>query len=285
MKIEKFAVIGHPIGHTMSPFIHKRLFELSGYEPEYSVLDIEDVKNSESQLRGLDGFNITIPHKRNIFAILDETDEKADVFGSVNTVRNDGGTLKGFTTDGIGCLKALMNHGADFGGKILLLGNGGAARAIAFEAVLANPLADITIVVREGSLPKGEELKSDLLKLAPKARLSLKTYDEEETSEEEYSLLINTTSLGMYPKTGVSPVTEKVVLRCENIFDAVYNPMDTELMRIAEKLHKNLIPGMEMLVFQAVAAHEHWYGAKFRQADILQLCSDANKEMERIFRK
>ena len=110
MSTKKFAVIGHPIGHTMSPFIHKRLFELAGIEAEYTKLDIspdnlaEEYKNTLSKL---DGYNITIPHKQNIISLIDQIDDKAKMYGSVNTVANRNGIATGYTTDPDGFLKAL----------------------------------------------------------------------------------------------------------------------------------------------------------------------------------
>ncbi|MDO4460214.1 MAG: shikimate dehydrogenase [Clostridia bacterium] len=283
--MKKFAVIGHPIGHTMSPFIHKRLFSLSGIEAEYVALDIPTVYDSESELCKLDGFNVTIPHKINIIDILDELDDKAKAFGSVNTVYNENGKLKGFTTDGVGCLKALRNHGSGFDGKLLILGNGGAARAIASEAVLTNSGADITVCVRTGSEGKGEELKSHLLRLSPNAKITVTDYVTETVNNTHYDLLINTTSVGMYPNAGISPVPKSVVERCDAVFDCVYNPGETELLKIAADLGRTVIPGIEMLVFQAVAAHEYWYNAKFDREDIMKLCTDSASETERLFRK
>lgn len=283
MKGEKFAVIGHPIGHTMSPFIHDRLFELSGMKADYSVLDITDIKKDEALLRELDGFNITIPHKRNIFNILDSCDSKAQVVGSVNTVKNEGGYLTGYTTDGEGCLKALNNHGEDLTGKIMMLGSGGAARAIAFEAAFCKSATDITIVVRETSLPKGEALKRDLMEAAPDADIKVSTYAQENKSDELYDLLINATSVGMYPNSGCCPADDSIIGRCSAVFDAVYNPGDTLLLKKAAAMGKKIIPGMEMLVLQAAAAHEHWYQAVFRKDDIVKLCRDAEEEMNRIF--
>ena len=94
MQLRRFAVIGHPIGHTMSPFIHDRLFSLTGYKPEYSVLDVPSLTQALPALRTLDGFNITIPHKSDIIPLLDGIDEKAKLFGSVNTVRVEDGKLR-----------------------------------------------------------------------------------------------------------------------------------------------------------------------------------------------
>ena len=277
LNCDRFAVIGHPIGHTMSPFIHKRLFSLSGLSAEYGVLDIAELSNGIDALRKLDGFNITIPHKVNIIPYLDEIDD--NVFGSVNTVRCANGKMKGFTTDGAGCLKALHNHGAGFNGHILLLGNGGAARAVAFEAL--NAFKSLTLAVRRRE--RGLELAADLLAHKPEAEIEVVTFEDEEKSLKKYDLLMNTTSVGMFPNAGRSPVGESVVSRCESVFDAVYNPRETKLLQAASKLQKNVIGGMEMLVFQAVKAHEYWYGAEFSGFDVMKLCEDAQEKMNRLF--
>ena len=158
MNTQSVAVIGHPIGHTMSPFIHHRLFRLSGIPLAYQVLDVPDLPAALPALRGLDCFNITIPHKRAILPYLDGIDPAAKAFGSVNTVQVRQGKLYGYTTDGAGCRKALENHGLSFHGKMLLLGNGGAARAIAFEAAQGAGDFQITIAHRPGSYHKANAL-------------------------------------------------------------------------------------------------------------------------------
>ena len=137
MSIKKFAVIGHPIGHTMSPFIHNRLFELSGIEAEYTKLDIapENLAD-ESAKYASGGYNITIPHKQNIIPLIDEIDEKAKMYGSVNTVANFDGVAKGYTTDPDGFLKALNAAGITLDGRVVILGCGGVARTMAYEVVL-----------------------------------------------------------------------------------------------------------------------------------------------------
>ena len=139
METKKFAVIGHPIGHTMSPFIHTRLFELQGVKAEYTKLDIApenleyEFKNTLSKL---DGFNITIPHKQAVIPFLDEIDAKAEMYGSVNTVSNKNGISKGYTTDPDGFLKALDAAGIMLNGRIVIIGCGGVARTMAYEVVL-----------------------------------------------------------------------------------------------------------------------------------------------------
>jgi shikimate dehydrogenase len=288
--VQQIAVIGHPIGHTMSPFIHERLFQIEKIPFSYRVMDVPSLPDALDNLRQLNGFNITIPYKKEIIPFLDEIDPQAKAFGSVNTVWVDKGRLKGFTTDGEGCYKALQSGGCDFSGKVLLLGNGGAARAIAFEAAARAEKLNLTIVSRPSSLHKGEELKDALqtyiLQLEGKGVPEIKvcTYDEiEERTDEEFDVLLNATSVGMYPHIDVSPVSQNVVKRCGCVFDAIYNPQKTKLLQYAESAGVQVIGGMEMLVWQAAAAHRIWYGSDFLREDILQICQDAQVELERKF--
>lgn len=288
MQVQNAAVIGHPIGHTMSPFIHRRLFQLEGIPFHYQVIDVPDLAAAMPDLRRLDCFNITIPHKSAILPFLDDVEEKARRFGSVNTVRRVGETLKGFTTDGPGCRKALENHGANLSGELLLLGNGGAARAIAFEAVQQKAGAKLTVVCREESMAKAQALQAELVEYARSIgdglfAVRVITYAQAEQEARPYDLLINATSVGMLPNVEESPVSGEVVSRCKAVFDAVYNPARTKLLCFAEKSGAVAIGGMEMLVYQAVAAHEIWYGSEFRQEDLRALCADAQEELFRLF--
>ena len=183
MRVQNVAVIGHPIGHTMSPFIHQRLFALEGIPVSYQVLDVPDLPAALPALRELDCFNITIPHKSAILPFLDGLEEKARLFGSVNTVQVKEGKLLGFTTDGAGCYKALENHGCDFSGRVLLLGNGGAARALAFEAAARQRDLDLTIACRESSQPKAVALAQEVAAYLRRRgdrgfRLEVDTYEE-----------------------------------------------------------------------------------------------------------
>ena len=298
MQLRRFAVIGHPIGHTMSPFIHDRLFSLTGHKPEYSVLDVPSLTQALPALRTLDGFNITIPHKSDIIPLLDGIDEKAKLFGSVNTVRVEDGKMTGYTTDGVGCKKALARYGLDFNGELLLLGRGGAEGVARRQKhrftrvfVIVRQFCHaphLDIVCRESSLEKAQVLSDELAELC---RTRSKTgvfrvlsYDELAKETEHYDLVLNTTSLGMYPKTGVSAVGEDVLSRCKAAFDAVYNPGKTKFLKLAASCGLKTVGGMGMLVCQAVAAHELWYGASFKDSDIEQLICDAEAETARLFR-
>ena len=277
--LRHFAVIGHPIGHTMSPFIHERLFALAQKEPsEYLALDIppQDLGNSMETLRGLEGFNVTIPHKEAILPLLDQLSPQARAFGSVNTVCTREGVSTGYTTDGIGCLKALEAAGVTPEGPCLLLGSGGAARAIAFALTEPVPAPQLTFAVREGSVEKARALCASLSQYAASLgktdAYTVCTYGPLETGT-----ALNCTSVGMYPNIQACPVSEMVISRCEAVFDAVYNPHETRLLQTAQKLHLPAIHGMAMLVWQAVAAHQIWDGSEYRPEDIQQLIQDAEK--------
>lgn len=264
----------------MSPFIHKRLFELRGKSEEYGVKDIPTI-NSESfsQLRFLRGFNVTIPHKTAVIPFLDKLDPKAELFGSVNTVSNDGGVLTGYTTDGIGFLRAIEAGGACVSEKTLLLGCGGAARVVAYEAALAG--GEIVIAAR--CAEKAERLADDLRQSIPGTRVRCTEIANLEKEKDQYDLAVNTTPVGMYPKAGASVVAEQVVSRCSAVFDAVYNPDETQFIRLAQKCGKTAIRGMAMLVWQAAAAHEIWDGSQYTAKEIDLLCRESVQEMNRIF--
>lgn len=289
MKTQQAAVIGHPIGHTMSPFIQKRLFELSGIPMEYRVLDVPDLPAALPLLRTLDCFNITIPHKAAIIPYLDGICESAKLCGSVNTVKVAGGKLHGFTTDGAGAAVSLAIHGLDFRRKVLILGNGGAARAIAFQAAVQQPDFQLTIAHRDESYEKAMDLAGALADFARKRGdrdflITVQRYSELEADRSaHYDLLVNTTSVGMYPHPEGCPVSEEVVARCGAVFDAVFNPGETKLLKMARKLGKKTVPGMGMLVCQASYSHKIWYNTEFDQKDLHKLIADAQAEMARLF--
>ncbi len=287
MKSQKAAVIGHPIAHTMSPFIQERLFRLSGIPMEYEVLDVPDLEAAVPKLKKLDCFNITIPHKSAIIPYLDEIDDRAKLCGSVNTVKVEQGRLLGFTTDGPGAAVSLAVHSLSLQGELLILGNGGAAKAIAFQAA-EHPDFHITLAHRRGSYEKAAALAEGLAEYARTRGdkdflITVQSYEELESAGNRYDLLINTTSVGMYPNTGLSPVSERVIGRCSAVFDAVFNPAQTELMKLARKQGIKTVGGMGMLVCQAAYSHKVWYGTEFQNSDLLKLIQDAQAELERCF--
>lgn len=281
MSKKKYAVIGHPIGHTMSPFIHNRLFELAGIEAEYGVIDVapENLeKDYKEVLSKLDGFNITIPHKSAIIPYLNSIDKKADMYGSVNTVTADG---KGYTTDPDGFLQALKANGIKLDGNVVIVGTGGVARTMAFEAVKAG--AAITIAVRHEDIHMVSALACEIMTKTIHPSISTCYIDRLEKNGKNIDLLVNATPLGMYPNVDTMPVGENIIANCNAVFDAVYNPLETKLIKTAKAMGKKAVGGMSMLVWQAVVAHQIWDGSEYDVNDIEKICLDASEELKKTF--
>lgn len=278
MSIKKFAVIGHPIGHTMSPFIHNRLFQLSGIEAEYIKLDIapENLADEYNRLLSkLDGYNITIPHKQNIIQLIDEIDDKAKMYGSVNTVANSDGIAKGYTTDPDGFLKALDAAGIILDGCVVILGCGGVARTMAYEVVLKG--LPLLFAVRKDDVNIAKSLCSEIENTVKGAKVSFCLIDE---LSGDIDVLVNATPIGMFPKLDAQPVTDSVISRCASVFDAVYNPLETVLIQKALANGSKAVGGMSMLVWQAVVAHEKWDGSVYDKEEIAKLCIDSAEELK-----
>lgn len=278
---KKFGLIGYPLGHTMSPFIHKHLFEITNTYATYEAIETppERLKEQVDLLRSFDGFNITIPHKESVIPLLDSLGESANLYGAVNTVSRENGLLTGYSTDAYGFSAALKLANIPLSGKVLILGCGGVARTFATECLLNG--CEVTIAVRPSSLLRAKALLFDL-----KERFT--TTAEVITPNEitgEYSLAVNGTPLGMYPNINSSPLSLKQMEGIKYFFDAVYNPEDTLFIKTARNLGKKAISGMGMLVLQAAKAHQHWYGANFNPNDITRLIALSNEEMRRIFDK
>ncbi|HHW46297.1 MAG TPA: shikimate dehydrogenase [Clostridiales bacterium] len=279
MQIQKYSVIGFPIGHTMSPFIHSRLFELSGIRAEYSVMEItpETLPKKFEELKQLAGFNITIPHKQAIIHFLDKLDGSAAEYGAVNTVKCSDITI-GYNTDAFGFIKALDIAGIKLNGSVAICGCGGVARTIAYKALQAG--CQLTFAVRESDMGTARLLKSQLEGKFEKAKIDVCPLED---FAGQYSLLINATPVGMHPNSGEMPVSIDQLRNCSAVFDAVYNPGETMLLKNAKALGLKTVGGMPMLVWQAVKAHEIWYNASFRLSDIESLIEEADAQMQRRF--
>lgn len=278
---KKFALIGYPLGHTMSPFIHNRLFELTGISAEYEAIEIppSQLSSQMPSLKSLDGFNVTIPHKCSIIPLLDELDKTASIYGSVNTVSFKKGISRGYNTDSFGFLKAISTAGIELKGNVTILGAGGAARTFAFESVLAG--CNLTLCVREQDLPQAQQLLKELNNLSPESSINVKTLSQ---APENTDLLINATPVGMYPHTDASPILSDFLNGVKAVFDAIYNPAETLLLQEAKKAGATTVGGMAMLVWQAARAQEIWNDITFKESDISKLIEEANAELARLFR-
>ena len=284
MSKKHYGVIGHPIGHTLSPFIHTRLMQLSGIDGDYGVFDISPEELSEKfagELSKLDGFNATIPHKQAVMRLADKLDETAKLYGSVNTVAfvtaPDGKRAStGYTTDGIGFVKALENAGIPLGKNVTVVGCGGVGRV--FANTCAAKGCKMTILECEkalgGTVSFAEDLNRRFGEGTAKAMLTSEFRGDSD-------LLVNATPVGMFPNCGACVVEDDVINKAAAVFDAVYNPSETLLVRKARANGSRAITGMTMLVYQAAAAQTIWNGSEFDPADIDILSEDCFKELQK----
>lgn len=280
-QIPGFGLLGHPLGHSMSPFIHQALFALSGRPQPYALHDIapEDLKTQVPKLLAGQGFNITIPYKVEIIPFLTQLSEKAGLYQSVNTVEIKDGRYIGHNTDVDGFLHGIRSLGVELSqGPVLMLGSGGVANMIATEVVLAG--SPLTIAVRKEDVKQAAALKERLLKIKPAAEITTCLLDEPNGS---YRLLVNATPVGMYPNTQSCPVTPDIIRQAEAVFDLVYNPFETQLVQTAKSLGLPAGGGLSMLVWQAAVAHEIWFGDSFTDQQIQQVILQAKEYMEAHF--
>lgn len=280
-QIPGFGLLGHPLGHSMSPFIHQALFALSGRPQPYALHDVapEDLKTQVPKLLAGQGFNITIPYKVEIIPFLTQLSEKAELYQSVNTVEIKDGRYIGHNTDVDGFLHGIRSLGVELSqGPVLMLGSGGVANMIATEVVLAG--SPLTIAVRKEDVQQAAALKERLLKIKPDAEIITCLLNEPNGS---YRLLVNATPVGMYPNTQSCPVTPDIIRQAEAVFDLVYNPFETQLVQTAKSLGLPAGGGLSMLVWQAAVAHEIWFGDSFTDQQIQQVILQAKEYMEAHF--
>ena len=280
-QIPGFGLLGHPLGHSMSPFIHQALFALSGRPQPYALHDVapEDLKTQVPKLLAGQGFNITIPYKVEIIPFLTQLSEKAGLYQSVNTVEIKDGRYIGHNTDVDGFLHGIRSLGVELSqGPVLMLGSGGVANMIATEVVLAG--SPLTIAVRKEDVKQAAALKERLLKIKPDAEIITCLLNEPNGS---YRLLVNATPVGMYPNTQSCPVTPDIIRQAEAVFDLVYNPFETQLVQTAKSLGLPAGGGLSMLVWQAAVAHEIWFGDSFTDQQIRQVILQAKEYMEAHF--
>lgn len=257
------AVIGKPVGHSLSPAIHNAAFAERGLNYVYLAFEVKDVGACLRGMRALKGFrglSVTIPHKLEVMAHLDEVDAMAAGVGSVNTVTNEAGRLVGSTTDGPGALRAFEAAEVELEGKrVLFLGAGGAVRAVAFAvSELARPSA-VTILGRTAS--RVDILVSDLAARKQCAVEGGDLVSDLEKAMATHDVVIQGTPVGMYPEHEGRSCVPADLLRPEQVvFDMVYRPSETCLVRDAEAAGCTVVRGTEMLLHQAALQFECWTG-------------------------
>ncbi len=255
-------VIGDPIEHSLSPIMHNAAFEALGLDYVFLAFKVKPayVADAVDGMRALNirGLNVTMPHKKTVMANLDRIDLSAQIINSVNTILNKENLLFGFNTDGVGAVKALKENGVELKGrKVLLLGAGGAARAIAYA--MAKEADELTVLNR--TVKQAQALTKLLEKTANKRIVagSLSAEDIQQNLRDS-DILINATSVGMKPHPEESPVPPKLLRPNLSVMDIVYNPLETKLAKEAKAAGAKVVSGVEMLIYQGAASFEIWTG-------------------------
>ncbi len=260
-------LIGDPVAHSISPAMHNTAFKALNLDYVYLPFRVkaESLTGAIKGMRALDiaGFNVTIPHKIAVMPLLDQLDPLAEKIGAVNTVLNEKGVLKGFNTDGTGFLAALKKNGiVPDGKKVVLLGAGGAARAIAFS--LAESVAHLAILNRREEYDWAVNLATSIVIKCHRKDVAALELNEKSLRNElkDADILVNATPLGMTPDIEDTPVSGEYLKAGLTIFDIIYNPIETRLTREAKAAGLKTISGLEMLVMQGALAFEIWTGKK-----------------------
>jgi shikimate dehydrogenase len=257
-------VIGDPIAHSMSPVMHNAAFDKLGLNYLYVPFRVkkEELGKAIAGVRALNirGLNVTIPHKVTVIPLLDKLDLLAQRIGAVNTIVNDDGVLTGYNTDTTGFLQTLLERGVEPRGKnVVILGAGGASRAISL--ILAERGSNLIILNR--TLDKAKEYASRISQVFKKEVKALELNKENLAKVlAKADILVNATSVGMSPNSNETPVSPDLLKPSLTVFDIVYNPIKTRLLREAEAAGAKTISGVDMLVWQGALAFELWTGAK-----------------------
>ncbi|MDD5952150.1 MAG: shikimate kinase [Oscillospiraceae bacterium] len=258
----EYGLIGEKLGHSFSKMIHEKLADYT-----YDLCPLaKDELDGFMQKKEFKAINVTIPYKKAVLPYLDEIDESAKKIGAVNTVVNQNGKLKGYNTDFTGFLYSVKSHGVDFQGKdILLLGNGGAAQAV--KAVIHHLGAERTIIAdMKASDENGEHVIafSDIPDY----------YDVD--------IIINATPCGMYPNVDDCLLDLRNFTACQAVFDVIYNPLKTRLLKQAEEMGMTAVNGLEMLVAQAKYAVEHFLSTTIDDSRIGEIQRELTEDLSNI---
>lgn len=245
----RFALFGNPVAHSLSPLMHGAAFGAMGIDATYRALRVEEAWEIPIRMESLDirGASITIPHKTAVMPSLDTVSDSAARIGAVNTVTRENGRLRGDNTDWTGLIHALKEAFEVEGKRFTVLGAGGAARAAVYGILHEGGIPVVVNRTADRGEKLAEEFGCDFLPLAGAGRIA-------------GDCLINATPVGMFPRTGVSPVGKEVLPHFGWVMDAVYNPLETALLKDAKRAGCRIIPGSGMFVHQGAEQIRIWTG-------------------------
>jgi shikimate dehydrogenase len=257
------AVIGNPVSHSLSPAIHNAGFDALGLDFIYLPCQVENVAGVLAGMRAMHNFrgmSVTIPHKVEAMKHVDEINEADRTIGSINTIINDNGKLIGLGTDGPGAMKALIDAGVALAGKqVLMIGAGGASRAISFTLALDAGLAGMELLDIDQAVVEG--LAADLNRHTP-TPISAQVMSDTALADamSRADIIIHSTPIGMQPKVDASLVPANLFRNGQVVFDVVYTPLETKLLREAKAAGLQTVSGVEMFINQAVLQFEQFTG-------------------------
>lgn len=285
-KSKLIGLIGNPVEHSISPQLHNSLSKMLGIELVYVPLKVEkrDLEVVVKALKALDfvGFNVTIPYKREIMKYLDENIKDAILMGAVNTVKKIDGRLYGYNTDAEGFIRSYREEiGEGFKGKkVVLIGAGGVARSIAVK-ISYEGVEKISLVNRskERAIELADIVNENIREVVQVYSFNDKTF---RMAFEESDIIINTTSLGMYPDIKSTPVINTDYFRSNHIvYDVIYNPQKTKLLSDAEKKGCRIVNGLGMLFYQGINAYEIWTGYRFTEDELKDIYKSFKKILDK----
>ena len=253
-------LIGHPVEHSFSPPMHNAAFEELNMDYTYVAFDVNpnDLENAikGAQALNVKGFNVTIPHKIEVMKYLDEIDEIASLIGAVNTI--DFKELKGYNTDGIGAIRAISEVTDVKDKNVVIAGAGGASRAISFYLAKYG-INSLTILNR--NVEKADNLAQDVLNSQLIDDVGADSIANMDLGDAD--ILVNTTPVGMHPNVNEAPIASAEMMHEDLVvYDAVYNPNETVLLRQAIEAGAKPVYGIKMLLYQGAESFEIWTGKK-----------------------
>ena len=245
-----FGIIGYPLSHSLSPVMHNRAFEELGINAIYLYFPCRQVEGVVAGMKSLSikGLSVTIPHKERICEHVDELDPMAKSIGAINTLVNTGEKVIGYNTDAYGALRALKNRVAELKEKeVLIIGAGGAARAIGFALKEEGAKISITNRTEKKGISLANELNARFYPLS--------------NIKGVFDIVVQTTPLGMYPEIEkMPPVSDSIFTKRPVVMDIIYNPMETAFLKVAKKRGCKVISGVDMFVYQGAKQFELWTG-------------------------
>ena len=255
-----YLVIGHPISHSLSPLMHQTALDYHGIDASYLAVDLQPNELSEfiawCNRDDFLGCNITIPYKNTFLDIVDWIDSVSEKMLTINTIVKDNHTLKGYNTDVFGFMQGIEPYLKNLDlSRAIIFGTGGAARAV--KTALFDAGFEVLIFVSRNVSGKESLFDEDNIKIV--------NYEQWYAFADEASLIVNSTPVGMHPKTDEMPISEQdsYLLKDKFCYDLIYNPLETKFLKQAKKMGAVTINGLDMLIYQGSKSFELWTGKPF----------------------